>query len=184
MLSIKDCLRRQGRYKLSKGRDVYPSDGQTLLKCHQYQLSLCSYMCRISRELNLSSSQQSYESYIILLGRIVVGLVKSLNPGGFTFGSISLLLISKRFRPSLKKWPETGNRAWKASGTQGTYEETSSKFNLHCFDWDTGVGKDRKIVPIFGQNAPELSNKIEFWSEVASVMAGAGYFFKKILPSP
>ena len=147
-------------------------------------MSLCSYMYRIARELNLSSSQQSYESYIILLGRIVVGLVKSLNPGGFTFGSISLLLISKRFLPGVKKWPETGNRAWKASGTQGTYEETSSKFNLHCFDWDTGVGKDRKIVPIFGQYAPELSNKIEVWSEVASVMAGAGYFLKKILPSP
>ena len=106
--------------------------------------SLCSCMCRIARELNLSSSQQSYESYIILLGRIVVGLAKSLNHGGFTFGSISLLSISKRFRSSLKKWLETGNRAWKASGTHGYLcEETSSKFILHCFDWDTGAGRDR-----------------------------------------
>ena len=62
-------------------------------------------MCRIARELNLSSvmvlrkgvcglfipqklrsavhriSQQSYESYVVLRVRIVVGMVKSLNQG-------------------------------------------------------------------------------------------------------
>ena len=67
--------------------------------------SLCLCMCRIARELNLSSvmvlrkglcglfipqklrsavhriSQQSYESYIVLRVRIVVGVVKSLNQG-------------------------------------------------------------------------------------------------------
>ena len=82
-------------------------------------------MCRIARELNLSSvivlrkgvcslfiplkirsamhvdtagiSRQSYESYIFLRDRIEVGLVKvSTMVCGFTFGSISLHLISKR----------------------------------------------------------------------------------------
>ena len=82
-------------------------------------------MCRIARELNLSSvmvlrkgvcslfiplkirsamhvdtagiSRQRYESYILLRDRIEVGLVKvSTMVCGFTFGSISLHLISKR----------------------------------------------------------------------------------------
>ena len=49
-----------------------------------------------------------------------------------------------------------------------------------------GSGKTAKSSLFLGSilYAPELSNKIEVWSEVASVMAGAGYFFKKILPSP
>ena len=88
-------------------------------------ISLCLCMCRIARELNLSSvmvlrkgvcslfitlkirsamhvdtagiSRQSYESYIFLRDRIEVGLVKvSTMVCGFTFGSISLHLISKR----------------------------------------------------------------------------------------
>ena len=88
-------------------------------------ISLCLCMCRIARELNLSSvmvlrkgvcslfitlkirsamhvdtagiSRQSYESYILLRDRIEVGLVKvSTTVCGFTFGSISLHLISKR----------------------------------------------------------------------------------------
>ena len=97
--------------------------------------SFCLCMCRIARELNLSSfmvlrkvvcslfvplklrsavhvdriSQQSYESYIILLDRIVVGLFKSLNEKSQprsvashpAFGSISLHLISKRIKEIL-----------------------------------------------------------------------------------
>ena len=83
--------------------------------------SLCLCMCRIARKLNPSSvmvlrkevcslfilqklrlavhwiSQQSYGSYIILRYRIVVGLVKSSTKVcRFTFGSVSLHLISKR----------------------------------------------------------------------------------------
>ena len=87
-------------------------------------------MCRIARELSLSSvtvlrkgvcslhkplklrsavhvdriNQQSYESYIIPRDRIAVGMVKSLNHCrvcGFTFGSISLHLISKRIKEIL-----------------------------------------------------------------------------------
>ena len=93
-------------------------------------LCLCMYVSRIARELSLSSvtvlrkgvcsllkplklrsamhvdriNQQSYESYIILRDRIVVGMVKSLNHCrvcGFTFGSISLHLISKRIKEIL-----------------------------------------------------------------------------------
>ena len=147
---------------------MYPSDGQTLLSCHQYQCmadpgertgtpppylstkmrpegqenlfwetasppppppylkvwihhwisitSLCLCICRIARELNLSSvpvllrgvcslfipqklrsgmhriSQQSYESYIILRDRIVelAWSKVSTKVCGFKFGSIKL----------------------------------------------------------------------------------------------
>ena len=78
--------------------------------------SLCLCMCRIARELNLSSvmvlrkgvcslfipqklrsavhriSQQSYESYIVLRVRIVVGVVKSLNQGLWLHNRIHVTL--------------------------------------------------------------------------------------------
>ena len=152
----------------SKGRDVYPLDGQTLLSCHQYQwqiqgrgpppppplsfgqnearraekklsylkvwihhwisiTSLCLCICRIARELNLSSvmvlcrgvcslfipqklpsglhriSQQSYERYIILRDRIVelAWSKVSTKVCGFKFGSIKLHLTSKRIKEIL-----------------------------------------------------------------------------------
>ena len=104
--------------------------GKTVIMPSLSITSLCLCMCRIARDLSLSSvmvlrkgvcsllkplklrsavhvdriNKQSYESYIILRDRIVVGLVKSLDHCkvcGFTFGSISLHLISKRIKEIL-----------------------------------------------------------------------------------
>ena len=148
---------------------MYPSDGQTLLSCHQYQwqiqgrgpgpppppylstkmrpegqkkkfsylkvwihhwisfTSLCLCICRIARELNLSSvivlcrgvcslfipqklpsglhriSQQSYERYIIPRDRIVelAWSKVSTKVCGFKFGCIELHLTSKRIKEIL-----------------------------------------------------------------------------------
>ena len=155
---------------------MYPSDGQTLLSCHQYQwgiqgrglrppplsfdqnearraekifwgdgppppppylkvwihhwisiTSLCLCICRIARELTLSSvlvlrrgvcslfipqklrsgmhriSQQSYESYIILRDRVVelAWSKVSTKVFGFKFLSFTLHLTSKRIKEIL-----------------------------------------------------------------------------------
>ena len=96
MLSVKYRLFAASRTLKAKARFV------PFRRANSVKMPLISIVL-VLVYVQISSSQQSYESYIILLGRIVVGLVKSLNPGGFTFGSISLLLISKRFRSSLKK---------------------------------------------------------------------------------
>ena len=97
--------RQQGRYKKS-ARCIRAN---YVIMSSISIISLCLCICRIARELNLSSvmllrngvcslfiplklrsavhvdtagiSQQSYESYILLRDRIGVGLVKNLNHG-------------------------------------------------------------------------------------------------------
>ena len=96
--------RHQGR--LSKGRDAYPSDGQTLLQCHQNQLRPCACVYAELQESSISRMSWSFvkefavSSYrwgYVQLGMLtqdkstklwelhytpgVVGLVKSLNKG-------------------------------------------------------------------------------------------------------
>ena len=52
----------------SKGRDVYPSNGQTLFQCHHYQLLPCSQlcMCRIATYNSVSRLSWSFvKEYIV-----------------------------------------------------------------------------------------------------------------------
>ena len=100
-------LRHQGRYK-QRARCVPFCYSNSVIMQSISITSLCLCMCRNAGELNFSSvmvllkgvcslfkplklrlalhfdtrlGQESYESYIILRDRIVVGLVKSLNQG-------------------------------------------------------------------------------------------------------